>query len=173
MLYEVNETFTDSIIYSEKPTYITVTKDSTGTFELSNLKEGKYLLLAMKEKNNDYIFQPQNDKIGFVKEFITIPTDSTFTLTLFKETPDYKFVRPTQVAKNHIIFGYEGRADSLNVEVLSTVPEDYISAVFKDEKKDTLHYWYKPAIEKERDSYIAQIKEILLNKNREDGLLTY
>lgn len=155
MLYEVNETFTDSLIYSEKPTYITVTKDSTGTFELSNLKEGKYLLLAMKEKNNDYIFQPQNDKIGFVTELITLPTDSTYTLTLFKETPDYKFVRPTQVAKNHIVFGYEGRADSLNIEVLSVVPEDYVSAVFKDEKKDTLHYWYKPAIEK--DSLIFKI----------------
>lgn len=155
MLYEVNETFTDSLIYSEKPTYITVTKDSTGTFELSNLKEGKYLLLAMKEKNNDYIFQPQNDKIGFVKELITLPTDSTYTLTLFKETPDYKFVRSTQVAKNHIVFGYEGRADSLNIEVLSVVPEDYVSTVFKDEKKDTLHYWYKPAIEK--DSLIFKI----------------
>lgn len=155
MLYEVNETFTDSLIYSEKPTYITVTKDSTGTFELSNLKEGKYLLLAMKEKNNDYIFQPQNDKIGFVKQLITLPTDSTYTLTLFKETPDYKFARPTQVAKNHIVFGYEGRADSLNIEVLSVVPEDYVSAVFKDEKKDTLHYWYKPAIEK--DSLIFKV----------------
>ncbi|MDX1784370.1 MAG: Ig-like domain-containing protein, partial [Aequorivita vladivostokensis] len=93
MLYEVNETFTDSIIYSEKPTYITVTKDSTGVFELTNLKEGKYLLLALKEKNNDYIFQPQNDKIGFERELITLPTDSTYTLTLFKETPEYKFGR--------------------------------------------------------------------------------
>ncbi len=155
MLYEVNETFKDSLIYSEKPTYITVTKDSTGTFELSNLKEGKYLLLAMKEKNSDYIFQPQNDKIGFVKELITLPTDSTYTLTLFKETPDYKFVRPNQVGKNHIVFGYEGRADSLNIEILSQVPEDYVSTVFKDEKKDTVHYWFKPAIE--TDSLIFKI----------------
>jgi uncharacterized protein (DUF2141 family) len=155
MLYEVNETFKDSLIYSEKPTYITVTKDSTGTFELSNLKEGKYLLLAMKEKNNDYIFQPQNDKIGFVKELITLPTDSTYTLTLFKETPDYKFVRPSQLGKNHIVFGYEGRADSLNIEMLSQVQQDYVSTFFKDEKKDTLHYWYKPTIEK--DSLIFKV----------------
>ncbi|WP_146743695.1 Ig-like domain-containing protein [Aequorivita sp. CIP111184] len=147
MLYEVNETFTDSLIYSEKPTYITVTKDSIGTFELSNLKSGKYLLLALKEKNSDYIFQPQNDKIGFVKQLITLPTDSTYTLTLFKETPDYKLARPNQVGKNHIVFGYEGRADSLSIKMLSPVPEDYVSTVFKDEKKDTLHYWFKPAIE--------------------------
>ena len=155
MLYEVNETFTDSIIYSKKPTYITITKDSTGTFELSNLKEGKYLLLALKEKSSDYIFQPQNDKIGFEREMITLPTDSTYALTLFKETPDYKFVRASQVGKNHIVFGYEGRADSLNIDILSEKPDDYTSVIFRDEKRDTLHYWFKPAVEK--DSVIFKI----------------
>src|SRR5690606_15919659 len=147
MLYEVNETFNDSLIYSEKPTYITATKDSTGTFELSNLKEGKYLLLALKEKSNDYIFQPQNDKIGFVGKLVTLPADTTYSLTLFKETPDYKLARPSQVGRNHLVFGYEGRADSLDIEILSEVPTEYATAVFKDEMKDTLHYWFKPAIE--------------------------
>lgn len=155
MLYEVNEAFKDSLIYSEKPTYITVTKDSTGTFELTNLKEGKYLLLALKEKNNDYTFQPKTDKIAFVSEMISVPTDSLYSLTLFKEIPDYKFSRPSQVGKNHIVFGYEGRADNLNVELLSQVPHEYVSATFKDEKKDTLHYWYKPAIE--TDSLIFKV----------------
>ncbi|MDC8002173.1 Ig-like domain-containing protein [Aequorivita todarodis] len=155
MLYEVNETFNDSLVYSEKPTYITVTKDSTGTFELTNLKEGNYLLLALKEKNNDYTFQPKNDKIGFVNEMITVPSDSTYSLTLFKETPDYKVARPSQVGRNHIVFGYEGRADSLNIEVLSEVPQDFVSTIFKDEKKDTLHYWFKPAIE--ADSLVFKI----------------
>lgn len=146
MLYEVNDTFSDSIIYSEKPTYITVTKDSTGTFELTNLKEGKYLLLALKEKTNDYIFQPQNDKIGFAETFIDIPTDSSYTLTLFKEIPRYKLARPSQVGKNHIVFGYEGRADSLQVAMLSEKPKGFAATTFKDEKKDTLHYWFKPSV---------------------------
>lgn len=155
MLYEANETFKDSLVYSEKPTFITVTKDSTGTFELTNLKEGNYLLLALKETNNDYTFQPKNDKIGFVKELVSVPSDSTYSLTLFKEMPDYKLARPNQVGKNHIIFGYEGHADSLDVKVLSEVPQDYVSAIFKDEKKDTLHYWFKPAIE--TDSLIFKV----------------
>ncbi|MCB0468449.1 MAG: Ig-like domain-containing protein, partial [Aequorivita sp.] len=155
MLYEAGETFNDSLVFTEKPTYITVTKDSTGTFELTNLKEGNYLLLALKEKNNDYTFQPKNDKIGFVKQLITLPTDSSYTLTLFKEISDYKLARPSQVGKNHIVFGYEGRADSLDIELLSEKPEDYISTVFKDEKTDTLHYWFKPAVE--TDSLIFKV----------------
>ncbi|WP_214111775.1 Ig-like domain-containing protein [Aequorivita echinoideorum] len=147
LLYEANETFTDSLIYSEKPTYITVTKDSTGTFEFSNLKEGQYLLLALKEKNSDYIFQPQNDKIGFVSDFVTLPTDSTYTVTLFKELPEYSLARPKQEAKNHMTFGYYGPEDSLAVEVLSTVPPDFESRTYNERNKDTLHYWYKPPIE--------------------------
>jgi len=164
MLYEAGETFNDSLVFTEKPTYITVTKDSTGTFELTNLKEGNYLLLALKEKNNDYTFQPKNDKIGFVKQLITLPTDSSYTLTLFKEISDYKLARPSQVGKNHIVFGYEGRADSLDIELLSEKPEDYISTVFKDEKTDTLHYWFKPAVE--TDSLIFKVT----NRNEIDTI---
>lgn len=162
LLYEVNETFSDSIIYSEKPTYITVTTDSTGTFQLSNLKEGKYLMLALKEKNNDYIFQPKTDKIGFEANYVSLPTDSTYTLTLFMEEPEYKFARATQIGKNHIVFGYEGRADSLAIEMLSEAPEDFDYRVFKDEKKDTLHYWFKPTLE--RDSLIFSVS----NRNQVD-----
>lgn len=155
MLYEANEAFKDSLVYSEKPTYITITKDSTGTFELTNLKEGKYLLLALNEKNNDYTFQPKNDKIGFVKDLISVPSDSTYSLTLFKETPAYKLARPSQIAKNHIIFGYEGRTDNLKIELLSEKPQDYVATTFKDEKKDTLHYWFKPSIK--ADSLIFKV----------------
>ena len=44
------------MVYSEKPKYITTTKDSTGIFEITNVKEGKYLLMALKENNNESCF---------------------------------------------------------------------------------------------------------------------
>ncbi len=157
MLYEANEAYTDSLVYSEKPTYVTVTQDTTGYFELTNLKEGKYFLLALKEKNNDYIFQPKTEKIGFVDGAISIPNDSTYALTLFKETPDYKLARPSQVGKNHIIFGYEGDAEALDIEILSQTPPEFVSTVFKDEKKDTLNYWFKPAVE--ADSLVFKVSK--------------
>ena len=89
LLYEVNETFNDSVIYSEKPTYITTTKEESQEFELTNLKEGTYFLIALKDKTNDYIFQPKYDKIGFLEEMISLPTDSSFTINTFKETESY------------------------------------------------------------------------------------
>ncbi|WP_164905224.1 Ig-like domain-containing domain [Aequorivita ciconiae] len=155
VLYEANETYKDSLIFSEKPTYVTVTQDSTGFFELTNLKEGKYFLLALKEKNNDYIFQPNTDKIGFVEGAITVPTDSTYSLTLFKENPSYKLTRPSQAGKNHIVFGYEGNDEDPQIEILSQTPDDYTTKIYKDDKRDTLNYWFKPVIE--TDSLVFRV----------------
>ena len=145
MLYEVNEEFQDSIIYQEKPTYITITTDTTGVFNFENLKEGKYVLTALKEKSGDYIFRPKDDKIGFVNEFVTIPTDSTYNIIVFKEESDYKLARPSQVGRNHILFGYEGDGKEIDIELLSETTADFKQTFFKDEKKDTLHYWFRPA----------------------------
>ncbi|RMA65800.1 Ig-like domain-containing protein [Ulvibacter antarcticus] len=158
MLYEVNDTFKDSLVLSEKPTYITTTKDSIGTFELTNLKEGDYLLLALKEKNNDYTFQPRSDKIAYEKSIVTLPTDSSYVLTLFKEQVEYKIARPKQLNKNEIIFGYEGPANDLSVELISEVPPDFEAKVFRDRIKDTLHYWFKPAISNDSLLFLAKTK---------------
>ncbi len=159
LLYELNETFTDSVIFSKKPTYITTTQDSTGTFQFTNLKAGRYLLVGLQEKNNDYIFQPRNDKIGFVRDTIALPTDSTYTITLFKETLDYKMARPAQISKNEFIFGYEGNIDSLVLEPISTLPEDFKAITYRNAEKDTLHYWYKPAFDSDvTDSLLYIVK---------------
>ena len=147
MLYEVNDTFKDSLIFSEKPTYITTTRDSTKTFELSNIKEGTYLLMALQEKNSDYTFQPSTDKIAFESNFVTLPTDSTFDLTLFKENVAFALAKPKQESKNRIAFGYTGKIDSLQIALLSEVPDTFEKRIFKDVEKDTLYYWYKPALE--------------------------
>ena len=150
MLYEMTESFNDSIIYSEKPTYITTTKDSTQTFELTNLKEGNYLLIALQEVIGNYTFEPKNDKIGFIDEPITTPNDSSYTISLFKENPVYKIARPSQVAKNKIVFGYDGNADSLKISPISKLPEGFTSMVYWDPKVDSLNYYFKPTIDIEQ-----------------------
>jgi hypothetical protein len=156
MLYEVNESFKDSTIYSEKPMYIAATRDSSNTFEITNVKEGKYLMVALKEKSNDYTFQPKSDKIGFLEDFITLPTDSSYVTTIFKEIPDYKVARPALLSKYHIVFGYEGDPKYMDITPLSDLPDDFASTTLKDIEKDTLHYWFKPEIT--ADSLLFQIR---------------
>lgn len=144
MLYEVNDTFSDSIIYKQKPKYITNTLDSVTTFKLENLKAGKYLMIALKEENQDYIFQQKTDKIAFKKEFITVPSGSVYELNLFKEIIDFKAFRPSLVSGNKIAFGYEGQGEDMTIELLSEASSDFKSVVTKEVDKDSLNYWYKP-----------------------------
>jgi len=166
MLYEVNDAFNDSIIYSEKPTYITTTKEESQEFELTNLKEGTYFLIALKDKTNDYIFQPKYDKIGFLEGLISIPSDSSFTINIFQEKENYTIKKPKHEGKNHIIFGYNGDAKDLKIELKSSVPKDFEAITYIDSKSDTLHYWFKPFVE--NDSLIFTGK----NKNYVDTLVT-
>ena len=147
MLYEVNDTFNDSIIYKQKPKYITNTLDSTTIFKLENLKAGKYVMIALKEENGNYTFQQKTDKIAFIKSVITAPTDSIYELNLFKEIPDFKAVRPTLVLGNKIAFGYEGDAKDMTIELLSQTSANFKNVITKETDKDTLNYWYKPNFE--------------------------
>ena len=144
LLYEVNELFKDSLVFTEKPTYITISKDSTSTFEFTNLKEGSFLLLALKEENNDYTFQPAKDKVGFVNSIITIPNDSSYTVTLFKEDVPNEIGRAKHISKNHISFGFKGQSEGISLELLSDTPEGFESRLLKDLKTDSLQYWFKP-----------------------------
>ena len=142
MLYRVDSTFTDSIIYKKPPTYITNTLDSTTAFTLTNLRAGRYMLAAMKDISNNYLFNQKTDKIAFKKEFIDVPADSVYELKLFKEIPDYRPAKPSLAAKNRIIFGYEGTADSIKITLLSPTPEDFKYRMVKDREKDSLYYWF-------------------------------
>jgi len=145
MLYEIDSTTTDSIIYKSKPKYITKLVDSTGQFSLENLKEGKYLLIALKEENKDYIYQNENDKIAFYPQLISLPKDTgNYNLKLFKEKLDFKFGRPKNSSKNSISFGFNGELDNYKINLISDVDQSFKSKIILGDKdiKDTLYYWY-------------------------------
>jgi uncharacterized protein (DUF2141 family) len=147
MLYEVNDTFKDSVIYKENPRYITNTLDSLKTFRLENLKAGKYLLIALKDLNNNNKFDPKKEKIGFIKHFITIPNDTAYELELFKETLPFKAFKPNQASGNRLLMSYEGNmklAESRPKIILKNNATTLPTIITQFPKKDSLQIWYKP-----------------------------
>ena len=147
MLYEMDSTYTDSIVYKEKPRYITNTLDSVTTFSIDNIKAGTYKLIALKDKNGNYKFDQKNDKIGFVEDEVTVPSGNNFRLKLFKEEVNFKADKPKQDGETKIIFPYEGDYKNMQIKVLGETPEGYKTRIVKDSKSDTLYYWYKPKFE--------------------------
>lgn len=165
-LYEIDSTYSDSIVYKETPRYVTYSKDSSFTFSLENLKGGTYQMVGIIDKNNNYLHNPRNEKIGFINSPITIPTDSTYQLTVFKEDLEFEVKRPKMVKGNQIIFGYEGKTnlDSLQINLISEKPAGFTSRIIKDAKTDSLYYWYNKEFEK--DSLIFEV----VSHNRRDTL---
>ena len=147
MLYEMGEKYSDSVVYKQRPIYVVNTLDSLTTFELSHLKAGKYMLVGMKDKDNNYLFDPKTDKIGFHPAPITIPTDSSYTLSLFKEVPQTQASRPFQSGEQRISIGYQGEKDSIQVTPLPPFPANWKWVIEKEPTKDTLWLWYHPKVE--------------------------
>lgn len=161
MLYEVTEDFTDSIIYKERPNYIGNTLD-TVAFEITNLKEGKYLMVAIKDVSNNFKFDPKQDKIGFQKDFITLPTEDDYTFNMFKEVPEFAATRPSEIKKGHIFFGYEGDPKNLKINLLSEKPEGFKSHMVFEKEHDTVSYWHTPIY---KDSLVFEILKGDYKKN--------
>lgn len=143
MLYEVNEKYTDSTIYKETPKYITNSLDSLKIVTLENLKQGKYRLIALKDENKNNKFDPKSDKIGFLKEAITIPNDTLYQLELFKEKLPFAVLKPSQASGNRAIIGYEGDSKDTRYEVRKG-NENIPFIVTKMPKKDSLQIWFQP-----------------------------
>ncbi len=143
LLYEKDSLYSDSIVFKDIPTYVTYVMDSTNTFSLENMRAGTYKLIALEDKNNDYKFNPGREKIGFVEDFIELPTQVNYVLNIFDTYKDFKPVRPKQVSKNHLIFGYEGVLDSTDFEIklLSKAPDTLEYRITKRRDADTLDYW--------------------------------
>jgi len=161
MLYEQDSTYTDSVVYQQKPKYITNTLDSLTTFSIDNIKSGTYKLVALKDENGNFTFEQNLDKIGFHEDFITVPKDSFYTIKLFKEALEFDAKRPKQVAGQKIAFGYEGDYKTMKIELLGNKPKDYKTRITKDNKTDTLYYWYKPKIERDSAKFIIKNKTFI------------
>ncbi len=142
MLYAIDSTYTDSVIYQRPPDYITNTLDSLDVFEISNVREGRYLLVAQKDIANNYTFDQSADEIGFAQSFIDVPTDRLFHLDLFLEETDFALGRAFQAAENRIGLSYYGNPNDLKVRTVELADSVQTMQSY-DLAADSLYIWYK------------------------------
>jgi uncharacterized protein (DUF2141 family) len=174
-LYPVDSTYNDSVIYTQKPLYVTSTLDTT-IYRFQNLKAGKYAIIALEDKSGNYFFDQSVDKIGYKKELIELPKDSIIDLRLFKERTNFFWDQPYFVNDHHIILSYYGDRDNEPFKMVSNVPESFESLVTQSRETDTLNYWFKGA---ELDSLqfefnikdSLQIKTVQFNNPTPDSLV--
>tara|TARA_B100000886_G_scaffold338446_1_gene301312 strand:+ start:445 stop:2121 length:1677 start_codon:yes stop_codon:yes gene_type:complete len=143
-LYPVDSIFTDSVIYTQKPLYVTSTLDTT-IYSFQNLRAGKYAIIAMEDKAGNYFFDQNIDKIGFNEKLIELPKDSIINLRLFKERRNFFWDKPYFVNDHHILLSYYGDREKESFKMVSDVPDNFESLVTQSRETDTLNYWFKGA----------------------------
>ena len=143
-LYPVDSIFTDSVIYSQKPLYVTSTLDTT-IYRFQNLRAGKYSIIAMEDKAGNYFFDQNMDKIGFNEKLIELPKDSVINLRLFKEKRNFFWDKPYFVNDHHILLAYYGDREKESFKMVSDVPDNFEFLVTQSRETDTLNYWFKGA----------------------------
>lgn len=142
MLYEIDDKYTDSIVYKQLPRYITNTLDSLKVVKFENIKKGKYKLIALKDVNGNNKYDPKTDKIGFQKDFVTLPNDTLYELELFKEEVPFKALNISQASGSRFTIGYQGNSKDVKLNIKKgneTLP--YLMTQYP--KKDSLQVWVK------------------------------
>jgi len=136
MLYDGNA---DSLPYLDKPSYFSRTKEN-GSFLIKNISQGGYKIFALKETNNNYLFDSRDESIAFTDRAVFSGSDSV-TLYLFTETLPQRLVRVNVFEPGKVTFVFQQSADSFRYELMSGNPE-----IFAEEYsagRDTISLWYK------------------------------
>ena len=95
-----NDLKSDSLPMKKMPTYIDKTNEE-GSFEITNVKAGKYKLLAIADENKNFLFDKPTEKIAFKNEFIEVSENSindSLKLFLFEEDKQKLFVEEKKMA---------------------------------------------------------------------------
>ena len=155
-LYKIDSTYNDSIIFNNQPTYLANTLDST-SYRFNNLREGRYILIALKDIGDDYIFDPLYDKIAYYDSIVLLPRDSVINLKLFKEETPIIWDRPHFINSEKIGFGYYGKLDLSKISLVSKIPDSVNYLFTKEKDKDTINFWLS---KNSLDSLEFKLKEV-------------
>lgn len=129
----------DSVIYKEKPLYITKT-NSIGYYMLNNLKPGKYRIYGLKDVNSDYLFDMPNESLAFCDTLVVphyFPKPSIDT-SKKDTTLNKNAVRP------------KSKSDSIKTDTITKVAEvGYRSQnLYMFEEADTNQKMFKASADK-------------------------
>jgi uncharacterized protein (DUF2141 family) len=151
MLYD---DFSDSVIYKKQPEYFAKTKED-GTFQINNIRDGKYKILALKDANANYKYDAETESIGFIDSLIDVSKKQNILIELFQEPQKKLFLKKHfQNSYGKIVFIFNKTADSVKIKPINYTFNENEVILDYSTNKDTLTYWIKNF---DKDSLILQL----------------
>lgn len=126
-------------IFGKKKANIFTTVDSSGNFRIANLKEGTYRIYALKEQDNDRIYNNPNEYIGFIKDSIVLTKDtSNISLEYTKGYPlDFRTIERKIDTKGFVLFTFNKSLENGSVKLLDNPDLDKTKITKWGSQKDT------------------------------------
>ena len=157
----------DSLPLTTKPQYITKTQPN-GSFTIKNIRPGDYKLFALKDINNNLIFDLPNEEIAFAESTIaavpiptpkdttapqdtlavdivkdTMPKTPETTMLLFmEEDTTQDFVKKENKETGKYLFIYKSKICTHKAEVISGELADHFEIV----GRDTITWYFKEPV---------------------------
>lgn len=154
MLYDMEPSdtvYTDSSVYLRKADYVTrITHEKDSTFLLTNLRPGKYKLIAIEDENNNMLFDQGTEKIAFYPDTITLPLKDSlgFYLRMSRPAPAFKAFRGIYKQPGLIQFPMSGGDGQVAVEraepEFASSDTTFQHFLYEQDQLDTLNYWFTP-----------------------------
>lgn len=143
-LYTIKDTsnLNDSLPYNTTPNYISRSNDD-GTFAFSNLPYASFKTFAFTDKNKNYQYDGETEKIAFADSVLHLNSDTVLAFKLFQESPSKVFIKKSGIV-------YSGLAQIIfNQKTLSLIsPLDSknrrnLYEINQGGLKDTVSLYYK------------------------------
>jgi hypothetical protein len=137
MLYKENE---DSIPYKKLPDYFAKT-DSMGRYKISNISSGLFKIFALKDNNNNYLFDLPDESIAFSDSVISMSDSSRVDLKLFENVPDKILLKNfTLEDKGKLKLNFNLPASDVTLKAIERSPNPWQLEEYST-NRDTVTLW--------------------------------
>lgn len=141
-LYSEDHNKEDSLPYNNTPDYLSKT-NSTGNYDFRHLPAKKFKIIAFTDKNKNYKYDGESEKIGFNNEELQLTSDTMSDLFLFQEEASKLFMKKNVLpyyGKAQIIYN---KKSEFKIEPLWPSIGPYIYESDKNKEKDTINIYYR------------------------------
>ena len=146
--------YSDSSVYKMKPDYFAKTKED-GTFQIDNIRNGSYKMLALKDGNANYIYDAETESIGFRDSLIDVSKKTATLIEVFQEPVKKLFLKKNIYnSYGKIVFIFNKAVDSIHIKPLNQQINDKDIFIEFSKNKDSLTYWFRNY---DKDSLILQV----------------
>ncbi len=147
--------FNDSSIFKRAPDYFGKTKED-GTFQINNIRQGKYKLLALKDANANYKYEGEAESVGFYDTLVDVSKKKNISIEMFQQPAKKLFLKKWYSSFGKAQFVFNKPVDTIIVQPLNHTFETKDLFFEYSKNRDTLNYWFRNI---EKDSLLLQLSD--------------